>query len=214
MDCYYQPSSPVLLDIHLTWGFSTGDPSNLSAGTQQAILQPIYTWLLFIYAVTFNWKWVVWGSKSLLGVWCLKKVEGPGNQYELLRYMLLSWYTLKTARELFNCFLEQSFPIPYIIVWELEKLDNIAAQRLTKLTYRWMNRETKKLLKRLLKTQWKKRWLRSSSRSLFLDPVLFELAHEGSLVCSSLEATMSKLGGCVNKLEVDLLQSHSLCVHQ
>lgn len=33
----------------------------------------------------------------LLGVWCLKKVEDPGNPYELLRHMLLSWYILKIA---------------------------------------------------------------------------------------------------------------------
>lgn len=44
--------------------------------------------------------------------------------------------------------------------------------------------------------------------------VLLELTHEGGLVGSCLETTVSKLGTCVDKLEVDLLQSDTLGVDQ
>lgn len=52
------------------------------------------------------------------------------------------------------------------------------------------------------------------SLGFLLDSVLLEWSHEGSLVCWGLETTMSKLGGGVDELKVDLLKGSTLGVDQ
>jgi len=53
-----------------------------------------------------------------------------------------------------------------------------------------------------------------SSSSCLLDLALLKRTHEGILLFVGLEATVSKLAGSVNELEVDLLQSLSLGLNQ
>lgn len=56
---------------------------------------------------------------------------------------------------------------------------------------------------------------RTGSLRLFLaDAILLELSHEGGLVRGGLETTVSKLGTGIDELQVDLLQSRPLGVHQ
>jgi len=58
-------------------------------------------------------------------------------------------------------------------------------------------------------------WRRAGSLRLILaETILLELTHERSFVGGSLEATMSKLGAGVDKLEINLLQCCSLRVYQ
>lgn len=56
---------------------------------------------------------------------------------------------------------------------------------------------------------------RTGGLRLFLaDAIFFELSHEGSLVRSGLETSVSELGASINELQVDLLQRRPLGVHQ
>merc|ERR1711997_409863 len=44
--------------------------------------------------------------------------------------------------------------------------------------------------------------------------VLFERSHEGGLLGVGLEPTVAKLGGCIDELQIDLLQSSLLGVSE
>lgn len=61
---------------------------------------------------------------------------------------------------------------------------------------------------RLCRSSW-----RGGSRSFFTNSVLLEGTHEGSLVSRRLEAPVTKFGGRVDELQVDLLQGSPLGVH-
>lgn len=52
------------------------------------------------------------------------------------------------------------------------------------------------------------------ARLFLAQTILLELSHEGGLIDSGLEATVSEFGTGVDELEVDLLQRWSLGVHQ
>lgn len=55
----------------------------------------------------------------------------------------------------------------------------------------------------------------ATSGSLFLgNAVLFEWSHKRLLFLDGLEATMAKLGGCVDELQINLLQGTSARLHK
>lgn len=48
----------------------------------------------------------------------------------------------------------------------------------------------------------------------FLNPILLEDTHEGSLIRWRLESTVSEFGRCIDELEIDLLKSDTFGMNE